>query len=120
GSLLKIEEDLQQAVRQGQEEWEEKYPLFRVTEFAVGEAPKERYYRFVPGDVEGQRIGFWDLAEQLVLEALRDYAAGAEGGGGWRGRGGGGGGGAGGGCRGGRRGGGWGWGRWQKEGRRWC
>jgi hypothetical protein len=70
GSLLKIEEELQEAVREGQEAWEEKLPLFRFTEFALTEAPKESYVRFVPG--EG--VGFWQRAEALVLEALRDYA----------------------------------------------
>jgi hypothetical protein len=70
GSLLKIEEELQEAVRKGQEEWEEKQPLFRFTEFSLTEKPKETYVRYVPG--EG--VSFWQRAESLVLEALRDYA----------------------------------------------
>lgn len=70
GSLLKIEEELQEAVRSGQEEWEEKQPLFRFTEFGLTEKPKESYVRYVPG--EG--VSFWQRAEALVLEALRDYA----------------------------------------------
>lgn len=70
GSLLKIEEELQEAVRKGQEEWEEKQPLFRFTEFSLTETPKESYVRFVPG--EG--VNFWERAEALVLAALRDYA----------------------------------------------
>ena len=32
GSLLKIEQELQDAIRQGQEEWEERLPLFRYTD----------------------------------------------------------------------------------------
>jgi hypothetical protein len=75
GSLLKIEEELQEAIRQGQQEFEEKNPLFRVTEYGLDEDPPEHYYRFVPGDVEGERVSFWDMAERLVLEALQDYAA---------------------------------------------
>ena len=37
GRLLKIEEELQDAIRRGQEEWEEKQPLFRFTEFSLTE-----------------------------------------------------------------------------------
>jgi hypothetical protein len=70
GSLLKIEEELREAVRKGQEEWEEKQPLFRFTEFSLTDTPKESYVRYVPG--EG--VSFWQRAETLVLEALRDYA----------------------------------------------
>ena len=70
GSLLKIEEELQQAVRKGQEEWEEKQPLFRFTEFNLTETPKESYVRFLPEE----DVSFWQRAEALVLEALRDYA----------------------------------------------
>jgi hypothetical protein len=70
GSLLKIEEELQGAVRKGQEEWEEKQPLFRFTEFSLTDEPKETYVRYIPG--EG--VSFWQRAEALVLEALRDYA----------------------------------------------
>jgi hypothetical protein len=77
GSLLKIEEELQEAVRKGQEEWEEKQPLFRFTEFSLTEEPKETYVRYVPG--EG--VSFWQRAEALVLEALRDYASHAANGG---------------------------------------
>jgi hypothetical protein len=75
GSLLKIEEELQEAIRQGQEEFEEKNPLFRVTEYSLSEEPTEHYYRLVPGDVEDERVSFWDMAERLVLAALQDYAA---------------------------------------------
>jgi hypothetical protein len=77
GSLLKIEEELQEAVRAGQEQWEEQHPLFRVTAFSLEEEPTEHYYRFVPGDVEGQGVGFWDIAERLVLAALEEFAAAA-------------------------------------------
>ncbi|MEX2121597.1 MAG: BREX-1 system adenine-specific DNA-methyltransferase PglX [Pirellulales bacterium] len=77
GSLLKIQEELQEAVRKGQEEWEEKQPLFRITEFGLREEPKESYLRFVPG----QGVSFWERAEALVLEALRDYARHASNGG---------------------------------------
>jgi hypothetical protein len=71
GSLLKIEEDLQEAVRKGQDEWEEQQPLFRFVEYALDEVPREKHVRFAPG---ADAPTFWNKAEALVLEALRDYA----------------------------------------------
>ena len=73
GSLLKIEEELQDAIRKGQDEWEERLPLFRFTEYGLSEVPKERLLRFVPGDVEGERTTFWDRAESLVRKALDEF-----------------------------------------------
>ena len=73
GSLLKIEEELQDAIRKGQDEWEERLPLFRFTEYGLSEAPKERLVRFVPEDVEGERTTFWDKAEGLVRRALDEF-----------------------------------------------
>ena len=71
GSLLKIEEELQEAVRVGQEEWEEKQPLFRITEFSLTQEPNESYLQFIPG--EG--VSFWQQAERLVMAALHEFAA---------------------------------------------
>jgi hypothetical protein len=71
GSLLKIEEELQEAIRKGQGEWEQKLPLFRVTEFSLGEESKTAHLRFLPG--EG--VNFWERAEALVMAALHDFAA---------------------------------------------
>jgi len=73
GSLLKIEEDLQDAIRKGQDEWEERLPLFRLTEYGLSEAPQERLVRFVTGDVEGEPTTFWDKAEALVRQALDEF-----------------------------------------------
>jgi hypothetical protein len=70
GSLLRIEEELQEAIRKGQGEWEEKQPLFHFTEFSLREESKESYLRFVPGG----GLSFWDRAEGLVMAALRDFA----------------------------------------------
>ena len=50
GSLLKIEEELQGAIRKGQQEWETKQPLFRITEFGLTEQARESYARIVPGE----------------------------------------------------------------------
>ena len=71
GSLLKIEEELQEAIRVGQEAWEEKLPLFRLTEFSLTEHPRESYVRFLPGE----EVSFWQRAESLVMAALDDFAA---------------------------------------------
>ncbi len=73
GSLLRIEEELQEAIRTGQEEWEERLPLFRYTEYGLADGPRERLVRFVPGDVEGDRVTFWDRAEGLVRTALDEF-----------------------------------------------
>jgi hypothetical protein len=73
GSLLRIEDRLQDAIRRGQDEWEERLPLFRFTEFSLSEQPKERLVRFVPGDIVGERTTFWDKAEVLVQRALDDF-----------------------------------------------
>ena len=73
GSLLKIEEELQDAIRKGQDEWEERLPLFRFTEYGLSEVSKERLVRFVPGDVEGETLTFWDKAEALVRQALDEF-----------------------------------------------
>jgi hypothetical protein len=71
GSLLKIEKELQEAIRNGQEEWEEKQPLLRISELSLREEPKDGYLRFVVG--EG--VNFWERAEALVMAALHDFAA---------------------------------------------
>src|SRR5262249_52358436 len=64
-------EELQGAIRRGQEEWEEKHPLFRITEYGLTEQARESYVRFVPGD----GVTFWERAEALVTAALQDFAA---------------------------------------------
>ena len=73
GSLLKIEGELQDAIRKGQDEWEERLPLFRLTEYGLSEAPQDRFVRFVPGDVEGEPTTFWDKADNLVRKALDEF-----------------------------------------------
>ena len=71
GSLLVIEESLADAIAKGKEEWEEKFPLFRVQEFGLGESePKTSYLKRIPGEEEN----FWNRAEALVLAALESYA----------------------------------------------
>jgi hypothetical protein len=71
GSLLRIEEELQEAIRNGQKEWEERQPLFHITEFSLREQQKESYLHFAPS--EG--VNFWERAEGLVMAALHDFAS---------------------------------------------
>ncbi len=72
GSLLKIEESLSTAIKKGRDEWENKLPLFRVTEFSLtDEQPRTRYLKNLPGET----TDFWNRAEALVLAALEEYAA---------------------------------------------
>ena len=74
GSLLKIELRLQHAIAEGQKEWEQRLPLFRVVEYGLGGETKEKYVRFV----EGRDKDFWSKAEQLTLHALRQICGEAE------------------------------------------
>jgi hypothetical protein len=67
---LKVEEALTMAIARGRKEWDEKLPLFRVTEFHLAEQPKVRLYKNIPGQEED----FWDRAEAMVLAALAEYA----------------------------------------------
>ncbi len=69
GSLLKIEEELSVAIAKGREEWDEKLPLFRMTEYDLEGQRREQYVKFVPGRVED----FWQKAETLVIAAIREF-----------------------------------------------
>ena len=70
GSLLKVEDALQDAIASAQADWEEKLPLFRMTRHESDRPATESYVRLVPGEHEA----FWGKAEGLVLTALEDYA----------------------------------------------
>ena len=70
GLLLKIERELARAIERGREEWEDRLPLFRVSEYGHAGRMKESYVRVVPGGQDD----FWDKAEKLVLRALNEYA----------------------------------------------
>jgi hypothetical protein len=76
GSLLRVEDTLQDAIASAQAEWEEKLPLFRMTHHQPDRPVTESYVRLVPGEHET----FWSKAEALVLTALDDYARFAGGG----------------------------------------
>jgi hypothetical protein len=76
GSLLKIEEELAAAIEKGRDEWEEKLPLFRVTEYSIEGRGRDTFYRHLPG---GGR-DFWDRVEMLAIRAIEDYAESSRGG----------------------------------------
>ncbi len=73
GSLLKIEEELASAIEKGRGEWEERLPLFRVTEYSIEGRGCETYYRRLPGADHD----FWDKAETLAIRAIGEFAASA-------------------------------------------
>ena len=61
------------AIEKGRDEWEEKLPLFRVTEYSIDGRGGDTYYRQLPG-VDHD---FWDKAETLAIRAIEEYAAGS-------------------------------------------
>lgn len=69
GALLKIEHDLTRAIEKGRNEWEDRLPLFRISEYGLDGDPKEKLDRVVPGE----QHDFWTKAERLVFQALSDY-----------------------------------------------
>lgn len=73
GSLLRIDKDLEDAIAKGRAEWEERLPLFRVTEYGINVEGKASLVSEVPG--EGS--DFWTRSEALVDHALRAFASGA-------------------------------------------
>lgn len=70
GSLLQVDRELDAAIAKGREEWEQQLPLFRVTEYELGAAPKTTLLRAIPGD----DADFWTKSETLVLRALELFA----------------------------------------------
>jgi hypothetical protein len=70
GSLLRIDKELEQATTKGRAEWEDRLPLFRVTEFGLNGKEQTSLVRHVPGE----DADFWTKAEALVLHALRSFA----------------------------------------------
>ncbi len=72
GSLLKVEDALQDAIASAQADWEEKLPLFRMTHHGAERPATESYVRLVPGEHEA----FWGKAEgRSVHRAITDVVA---------------------------------------------
>lgn len=77
GSLLRIEEEIKDAVSAAREQWSERpKPEQQHLPGMVNVQPKQQELRF---DVKGiTDEGFWGQAEDYILEALKDYAEQAE------------------------------------------
>ena len=77
GSLLRIEEEIKDAVGAAREQWSERpKPEQQYLPGMVNQQPKQQELRF---DVKGiTDEGFWWQAEDHILEALKDYAEQAE------------------------------------------
>jgi hypothetical protein len=72
GSLLRIDKDLEDAITKGRAEWEDKHPLFRITEYSMTGDQRTSLVRELPGE----EADFWSKSEQLVIHALRTFAQG--------------------------------------------
>lgn len=71
GSLLKIEEEIRDAVDQAKRQWSVEPPVEQLTLFAM-DAPKQERLRFdLSGLTDDQ---FFEQAEARVIEALKSYA----------------------------------------------
>jgi len=79
GSLLKIEEEIEEAVEKAREEFNKEL-LHRKEEagYLPGFAPKQRQRELFDFADLPDKTKFWQTAEQKILEALRNYAEKAE------------------------------------------
>jgi hypothetical protein len=69
GPLLKIERDLTRAIEKGRGEWEDWLPLFRVAEYGLGRAAKEKLVRVAPG---AQEEFLTNASGRCLSKTLRD------------------------------------------------
>jgi hypothetical protein len=72
GSLLKIEEDIRNAVDDAKRQWQEEGKPEQLSIPAFGRQPKQLGMRFDVKGITNER--FWEQAEDRILEALKDYA----------------------------------------------
>jgi len=80
GSLLKIEDEIQDAIKEAREEHNKEILLQKKQDgFLPGMAPTRQPTLFDFADLPDDEA-FWDQAEHKILDALRDYAEHAEGG----------------------------------------
>jgi len=76
GSLLKIEEEIQEAIAEAYQQWQSKPEDTQTTLFP---SEKKTTWQVKLYNVQGiSDETFWDLAEQKVLEALLEYSKKAE------------------------------------------
>jgi len=78
GSLLKIEEEIKEAVAEARKQWEAKPKPEQAGLFPELEKPKhkQKELQFDVRDIDD--LKFWDRAETLILQALQKYAEKAE------------------------------------------
>lgn len=69
GSLLKIEQEIQTAIRDARKKLEALPPAIQLTLFG----PQQPTLQLNPADLDDE--AFWEEAEERVLATLRDYAA---------------------------------------------
>lgn len=72
GSLLKIEEEISEAVAEAKKQWLEGPKHKQQQLFPDAPKPKQQVIRYDVMDVSDE--DFWEQAEERILEALRDYA----------------------------------------------
>jgi len=75
GSLLRIDNSLEDAITKGRAEWEDKHPLFRVTEYSMTAPHGEK--TSLMRELPGEEADFWSKSEVLVIQALRRFSQGA-------------------------------------------
>ena len=79
GTLLKIEDEIQSAIYQARNQWQERSGTNTVGDMFQAELDEATPQRKLGFDLSGvDDKSFWDGAEQLILNALRDYADTAE------------------------------------------
>ena len=79
GSLLKIEEEIEETVERAREEFNKEVLRRREgSEYLPGMAPKNRERSFFDFEDLPDKTKFWQTAEERILEALKRYAEHAE------------------------------------------
>lgn len=78
GSLLKIEEEIKDAVSEARKQWEAKPKPEQAGLFPELEKPKYKQQEIQFDVSEIDDVKFWDRAETLILQSLQDYAERAE------------------------------------------
>lgn len=79
GTLLKIEEEIQTAIKDARNQWQNQSGRNSVSDMFQTELDAATPQQKLGFDLRGIDEGtFWDDAEQLILNALHDYAAQAE------------------------------------------
>lgn len=79
GTLLKIEEEIQSSIHQARDQWQTRSGTHSVGDMFQAELDDATPQKALGFDLSGvDDESFWDGAEQLILNALSDYADAAE------------------------------------------